>query len=271
MTAYNREQYISEAIESVLSSTYQNWELIIVDDRSNDNTITIAKSYAVKDERIKVYVNERNLGDYSNRNNAASFATGKFLKYLDSDDTLYPEGLEIMVDFMERFPEAHWGITNFLPRINEQDLPLSFEKKQAYEFHYFKHPIFFASPGQVIMTKQSFDAVGGFGTRRMVSDFEMWHKLAAYSNVVLMPGKMVNIREHEGRELSDQNEFAVGYERIKLRFLNDENCPLSSKQRNMVKSSRRNTAFKIAIRKLLKLQIDEAIPRLKVAWFYLWN
>ncbi len=70
MTAYNREHYITEAIESVLASTYQNWELIIVDDGSKDDTVSIAKSYAAEDARIKVHVNEKNLGDYPNRNRA---------------------------------------------------------------------------------------------------------------------------------------------------------------------------------------------------------
>jgi glycosyltransferase involved in cell wall biosynthesis len=106
-TAYNRQEFVAEAIESVLSSTYKNWELIIVDDCSKDNTVAIAKGYARKDDRIKVNINEKNLGDYPNRNKAASYATGKYLKYLDSDDVLYREGLSKMVDFMERFPKAH--------------------------------------------------------------------------------------------------------------------------------------------------------------------
>ena len=58
MTAYNREKYIAEAIESVLASTYTNFELIIVDDCSTDKTVEIAKSYEVKDNRIKVYIND---------------------------------------------------------------------------------------------------------------------------------------------------------------------------------------------------------------------
>jgi glycosyltransferase involved in cell wall biosynthesis len=77
MTAYNRENYIVEAIESVLSSTYTNFELIVVDDGSTDNTVNIARGYAHKDDRIKVYVNTKNLGDYANRNNAAKKAKGE--------------------------------------------------------------------------------------------------------------------------------------------------------------------------------------------------
>src|SRR5258708_39815278 len=98
MTAYNREKYIAEAIESVLTSSYTNFELIIVDDCSTDNTLTIAKSYEKNDARIKVYLNEKNLKDYPNRNRAASHAKGKYIKYLDYDDKINNWGLANGVD-----------------------------------------------------------------------------------------------------------------------------------------------------------------------------
>ena len=100
-TVYNREKYLAACIESVLSSSYQDWELIIVDDVSKDTSLDIAKRYEQKDPRIKVYVNEKNLGDYPNRNKAASYAKGKYLKYLDADDLINPQGLEVMVHTME--------------------------------------------------------------------------------------------------------------------------------------------------------------------------
>ncbi|MEJ0081053.1 MAG: glycosyltransferase family A protein [Puia sp.] len=95
MTCYNREKYIGEAIESVLASSYSNLELIIVDDHSSDDTVNIGRAYAEKDNRVNVYLNEKNLGDYPNRNKAASYARGEFLKYVDSDDYIYPWGLGI--------------------------------------------------------------------------------------------------------------------------------------------------------------------------------
>src|SRR5665213_2881754 len=106
MTSYNREKYIAEAIESVLASTYTNFELIIVDDSSTDNTVEIAKSYGRKDSRIKVFVNEKNLAQFGNRNKAASYSRGYFLKYFDSDDVMYPDCLEVMVSAMATYPEA---------------------------------------------------------------------------------------------------------------------------------------------------------------------
>ena len=110
MTAYNRANYIALAIQSVLNSTYTNFELIIVDDRSSDNTLEIAKQFGITDDRIKIYSNEINLGDYPNRNKAAGYASGKYLKYVDADDYIYPFGLEILVTSMENFPDAAWGL-----------------------------------------------------------------------------------------------------------------------------------------------------------------
>ena len=83
MTAWNRQEFIAEAIESVLASTYNNFELIIVDDCSTDNTVAIARTYQEQDTRIKIFQNEKNLGDYPNRNKAVSYASGKYIKYLD--------------------------------------------------------------------------------------------------------------------------------------------------------------------------------------------
>src|SRR5258708_6892254 len=74
MTSYNREDFISEAVESVLAQTCGNFELIVSDDCSTDRTLDIVRSYASKDSRIRISVNERNLGDYRNRNRAASLA-----------------------------------------------------------------------------------------------------------------------------------------------------------------------------------------------------
>ena len=76
-TSYNREKYIAECIESVLASAFRDYEYIVVEDCSTDRSYEIALEYAKKDARIRVYRNEKNLGDYPNRNRAASYATGK--------------------------------------------------------------------------------------------------------------------------------------------------------------------------------------------------
>lgn len=201
MTAYNRQKYIAEAVESVISSTYQNWELIIVDDMSKDKTVEIAEAYAKKDNRIKVYVNEKNLGDYPNRNKAASYAKGKYLKYVDADDLIYPHGLEQLVFFMEQFPDAGYGLCS-LSQDDDRIYPFELSPYEAYRRHYFTNKwIFHKAPLSAIIKKEVFDKVGGFTGRRMVGDFEMWNKLSEKYSVALMPAGIVWYRTHNEGEM----------------------------------------------------------------------
>jgi glycosyltransferase involved in cell wall biosynthesis len=76
----------------VLASSFKDFELIIVDDCSKDHTVEIERRYR-SDPRVQIHVNEKNLGDYPNRNRAANYANGKYPGYLDSDDIIYPYGL----------------------------------------------------------------------------------------------------------------------------------------------------------------------------------
>lgn len=98
MPAFNAEQYIQEAIESVLAQSYTHWELIIVDDGSTDKTAEIASQFA--NARIKV-IRQANRGEAAARNTALNFGQGEFLAFLDSDDTFLPSHLEATVGFLQ--------------------------------------------------------------------------------------------------------------------------------------------------------------------------
>jgi teichuronic acid biosynthesis len=100
MPSYNTAEYIAETIQSVLSQTYKNWELIIVDDCSTDNTDAIVKPFLV-DERIRYLKNEQNSGAALSRNRALREAKGRWIAFLDSDDLWMPEKLEKQISFME--------------------------------------------------------------------------------------------------------------------------------------------------------------------------
>ena len=225
MTAFNREKYIAQAIESVLASTYKNFELIIVDDRSGDNTVNIARSFAAKDNRIRVYVNEVNLGDYPNRNKAASYAKGKYLKYIDSDDFIYPRGLELLVGMMEKFPEAGWGLCSLDQNV-KRPFPFLLNPDEAYAYHYLGPGLFNKAPLSSIIKKEIFDNVNGFNPIKMAGDFEMWHRLAQKYPVLLMAYGIVWYREHDDQEVNTYRKHIKTYESIKIQFLTDKNCPL---------------------------------------------
>jgi glycosyltransferase involved in cell wall biosynthesis len=227
MTAYNREEYIAQGIESVLISTLSNFELIIVDDQSNDRTVEIAESYAAKDTRVKVFVNEQNLGDYPNRNKAASHALGKYIKYLDSDDLIYPHGLEVMVRSMEAFPQAGYGLSSFPDTGNFY--PACVSPKEAYLEHFFKgFGHFNRSPGSSIIRTDAFNNVGGFSGKRMIGDYEMWFKLSQEYDMVKFPRDLVWHRLHGNQE--SQSDFARQYATLRKNVLEQalqsEKCPL---------------------------------------------
>jgi teichuronic acid biosynthesis glycosyltransferase TuaG len=97
---YNCAQYISQTIESVLTQTYQNWEMLIVDDCSTDGSYEIALKYAAKDNRIKVYHMDQNSGAAACRNKAIELSQGDYLAFLDSDDLWLPKKLEKQLRFM---------------------------------------------------------------------------------------------------------------------------------------------------------------------------
>src|SRR5438105_8866055 len=158
-TAYNREKYIAQAIESVLASSFKDFELIIVDDCSKDHTMEIARRYT-SDPRVQVHTNEKNLGDYPNRNRAASLACGKYLKYLDSDDVIYPHGLQVMVSSMERFPEAVLGLVR--PQRNDGPDPAQISPNEAYVQHFLKGGLLDTGPSGTIIQTSAFRALGGF-------------------------------------------------------------------------------------------------------------
>lgn len=100
MPSYNSAKYISEAIESVIDQTYTNWELLITDDCSTDNSRDIIKQYAETDSRVKLFCLNENSGAGVARNNSIKEAKGRFIAFLDSDDRWMPNKLEVQIKFM---------------------------------------------------------------------------------------------------------------------------------------------------------------------------
>ncbi len=237
MTAYNREKLIPFAIESVLASTYTNFELIIVDDRSKDKTFEVCEGFAARDQRIRLYRNEINLGDYANRNRAAEYANGKYIKYVDADDAIYYWGLQVEVEMMERFPEVGYGLDSIL-QDDERQFPFVLHPREAYEGYYFKrNGIFDKSPTSAIIKRDVFRDEKGFRNLRMVGDCEMWHRLSRRYPVLLMPHGIIWSRGHaesESGKLKTDLMINYHYLLVKRQHVMSNDCPLTEAQRKSV-------------------------------------
>ena len=114
MSVYNGEDYLAETIDSVLSQTFTEWEFIIINDCSTDNTSKILAEYASKDARVKVHTNKTNLRLPSSLNKALSLAEGKYIARMDSDDICMPDRLQKQYDFMEANPNVDLSSCRFL-------------------------------------------------------------------------------------------------------------------------------------------------------------
>ena len=105
MPVFNREKFLAEAIESILSQTVTDFELIIVDDGSTDGSAEIIRAYAERDSRIRFIQLSENTGNASARNAGIAVACGDYIAGMDSDDISLPERLQQQVEFLESHPE----------------------------------------------------------------------------------------------------------------------------------------------------------------------
>ena len=140
MPSYNTGRFINAAIESVLAQTYQNWELLVVDDCSTDNSLELAKSF--NDDRIKIFQNDTNSGAAVSRNFAIKMAKGKWIAFLDSDDIWLPEKLSEQLRFMVE--NNHDFSYTVYSQIDEFSNPLNIEvfgpkkigKHKMFQYNY---------------------------------------------------------------------------------------------------------------------------------------
>lgn len=270
MTAYNREQYIAEAIESVLASTYPNFELIIVDDCSTDKTVEIAKRFALNDTRIKLYINENNLGQFENRNKAASYAVGKYLKYLDSDDIIFSDGVEYCVAEMEKFPEASIGML-YLKNRNVTDSFL-LPPEAAVKEHFFNGSLLSIGPSGSIFRRDYFEKNNGYDTRfDLLSDNFLNIQLAVKAPVVLLPRVFFDYRIHSEQQYDEKGFIIYGYLYNKELYQNG-NLPLSNNEILYLKRKLEKRHFVNMLRYFAKTKsISTSLEIIKITKYQWWN
>lgn len=122
---YNKEKYIKRTLESVLSQTFTNFEIIIVDDGSKDNSYEIVES--IKDSRIR-FICQENGGPSKARNRGIKEAKGEFIAFLDADDEWLPEKLENQYEFHSKNPDVVWSCTAFEARGGKREEHISYSK-----------------------------------------------------------------------------------------------------------------------------------------------
>ena len=227
MPVYNRENYIKEALDSILNQSFQDFEVIVVDDGSTDKTPQILAEYAKKDSRIRVFTHEKNCGVGCARNTAQSHAIGKYLAIMDSDDVMVPQRLERQVRAMEENPDID-ALTGRLVNLADP-----FEQSWAerpFEYHLsesedgFLACLFFANcfgnVGAII--RHSFvekHDIRYDTTLKVGEDYDYWLQMTIKGGALSYMGDVVvRVRRHKNRSMSNYKNVLNGTYAVKQRY-----------------------------------------------------
>lgn len=213
MPSYNTAKFIGATIESVLSQTYTDWELIIVDDCSTDNTDEIVATY-LHDTRIHYYKNEKNNGAAFSRNRALRMAKGKWIAFLDSDDVWLKEKLEKQIVFMKE-NEYHFTYTYYRINLNERlqpyivTGPMKVTKLKLYNYCYF-----FTS---TVMYDREYIGLIQIADLKKNNDYAMWLKAIERSPCYCLPQCLAYYYKHDNSISSGNKIKLIKYHYILFR------------------------------------------------------
>lgn len=228
---YNRSKFLPEAIDSVLGQTYDNFELLIIDDGSTDDTRVLIEAYQ-KDPRIR-YFYQSNQGQSVARNKGIAESSGEFICFLDSDNAWLPYKLERSLLEFERFPGAHIVYGDGII-IDELSNELGKSTMQRYSGR-ITHRLLkdnFISMNTTMTRRQCFDEMGGFNeSDRVAEDYELWLRFSTKFEFRYIPESLGFYREMEHQISSDKEQRLDGNERLLLKFLEQYPDSVTGKQR----------------------------------------
>jgi glycosyltransferase involved in cell wall biosynthesis len=199
MPVYNSENYIVEAIESILNQTYKNFEFIIINDGSTDKTLDIIKKYAKKDKRIKVVNNEKNLKICKSLNKGILLSKGKYIARADGDDISLKNRFKEQIEFLEKNKDV--GVVGGYMQIfnGETGKNISIRRYETDDKK-LKKNIFFYSPlshPTVVFRKEVFNKLGMYDENyHDCEDLELWFRIGSKYKFANIPKILIKYRYH---------------------------------------------------------------------------
>jgi glycosyltransferase involved in cell wall biosynthesis len=268
MTSYNREKFIEESIWSVLNSTFRDLELLISDDCSTDNTIEIVKKIASIDSRVKWHINEKNLGDYPNRNKVASIAKGKYMLYVDSDDTIKNDAIEFAITNLTENPTAKFSVIYPFEDIKN---PTLLNPNDSLSKHFFDRSFLNLGPGGVVFDRLFFLSNQSYSNEYgPANDLYSHLKFASKGDVLLLPYRYLNYRIHDGQESTNKYVYLYLNQLVIRDALKEIELPLSkNEKKRILKNKSRTNLFSILLYIVKYKKLKKGFEALKKSKFAL--
>jgi len=204
---YNRAHLIGRAIQSVLNQTFQDFEIIIIDDSSTDNTDDIIKEFQKKDERIKYIKHNKNKGGSAARNTGIKIAKGEYIAFLDSDDEWLPKKIEKQIKAMKILPFDIWGgiYCGFYYIKNEKYRIVKAIKKGILKKELLNKELDIGSSSTILLTRDAINKIGLFDESfERHQDWEYLIRFFRYYKLYSLEEPLVKVYGHntpKGRDL----------------------------------------------------------------------
>lgn len=221
MPVYNSEDYLKQAIESILNQTFTNFEFLIFDDGSTDKSKEIILKYAEKDSRIIFFLSPENQGYTKHLNKGLEIAKGKYIARMDSDDICLPNRLQMQVNFMEK-NEKVWvlGASSLIIDKDANEVGISTritDPEKLYFISFFINPL---SHPTVIFRKDQILKIGGYNNAKVPSeDFDLWVKVLGNGKIANLETPLLKYREHGESISSKKKELQKKYSQETLQHL----------------------------------------------------
>jgi len=221
LATYQREDFIIEAIESVINQTYQNWELIIVDDGSTDNTRQLISNF-IYNEKIHYYYQE-NAGQASALNHASTYAIGEYIAFVDSDNRWLPKRLELGLEAFRKKPNTIVAYANII-EIDMNGTETSRQNMPRHSGNITAKLLCdnFVSFNTALVKAEAFKQIDGFnGKMRRAPDYDLWLRTSTLGNFFFIPEFLAEYRVMEDQISSDKEARFENNLGTLLRFKHD--------------------------------------------------
>ena len=261
---YNSAQFVRDAIESILASTFTAFELIIGDDCSTDNTWEIINEY--NDPRIVKYRNESNLREYPNRNKALSKAKGDWVLFIDGDDLIYPHSLSFIHEMIKK--ENNIGMLLMRWYRNNMFYPILISPRDFYLEQYFGGGFLGTAFTNVVFNRIIFQNIGGLSNTHIYGDDYIRNKIALTNNMMVISDQLTFWREtsNQASQIA-KSLISTQFEQIDSNFLflelAKQNGVFNSDEVYLAKLNLSKILLKGILKDILRGRINKAWKLLK--------
>jgi glycosyltransferase involved in cell wall biosynthesis len=264
---YNSHGLLAETLLSVAAQTFPNWECIVVDDESTDNTRAVVEGFVARDGRFR-YVWQKNAERCEARNHGLRLAQGEYVAFLDHDDLWEPSFLEETVAYLEAHPEAGlvfaYGRSFAAGGRNLEEISLPEPENPDIFGQIIRYCIF--TPTNTLMRRAAVESVGGFRPQWVLAeDYDLWLRFGRRYPMHVLKRFLARYRSHEGNAVNQSAEWFFVQRRLIRELIVD---PMLSPEHRAIAQRRWNELPKVYAKSLLRrfVVFPYSPPTIMLSW-----